>query len=80
MIIDFDAQTVTHIDKANKTLLGLQEFQTSQARLKKFKSRECPGRFQGETGQHKTINGFNASRSHDDCAEWTCRSKGSSPV
>jgi hypothetical protein len=60
MIIDFAAQTVTHLDKANKTYsvskvsdLGLGSGHESKV--------EMSGDFK-ETGEHKTIDGFNASQ------------------
>jgi hypothetical protein len=59
MIIDFDAQTVTHIDKANKTYsVSKVSDLTGQAQEAKA---EMSADFK-ETGQHKTINGFNASQ------------------
>jgi hypothetical protein len=59
MIIDFDAQTVTHIDKANRTYsVSKVSDLTGQAQEAKA---EMSADFK-ETGQHKTIGGFNASQ------------------
>jgi hypothetical protein len=60
MIIDFDAQTVTHIDKANKTysVSKVSDLTSGQGPAAKV---EMSADFK-ETGEHKTINGFNASQ------------------
>src|SRR5215469_4562350 len=58
MIIDFNAQTVTRIDKANKTYSVSKVSDLASGQDAKV---EMSGDFK-ETGQHKTINGFNASQ------------------
>lgn len=59
MIIDFDAQTVTNIDKANKTY-SVSKVSDLQRQNQEAKA-EMSADFK-ETGEHKTINGFNASQ------------------
>lgn len=58
IIIDFDAQTVTHIDKAKKTYTVSKVADLASGQETKA---EVSGDFK-ETGQHKTIDGFNASQ------------------
>jgi hypothetical protein len=60
MIIDFAAQTVTHIDKANKTYTVSKVSDVASGPAQDAKV-EMSGDFK-ETGQRKTINGFNASQ------------------
>ena len=60
MVIDFAAQTVTHIDKAKKTytVTKFSDIASGQPQDAKV---EMSGDFK-ETGEHKTINGFNATQ------------------
>jgi hypothetical protein len=60
MIIDFDAQTVTHINKTNKTYSVSKVSDLTSGQGPEAKA-EMSADFK-ETGQHKTINGFNASQ------------------
>jgi hypothetical protein len=60
VIIDFAAQTVTHIDKANKTYSVSKVSDVASGSGQEAKV-EMSGDFK-ETGQHKTINGFNANQ------------------
>lgn len=59
LIIDFDAQTVTHIDRAHKTYT-VSKFSDVNAGAVPDTKFNMSADFK-ETGQHKTINGFNAS-------------------
>jgi Domain of unknown function (DUF4412) len=60
MIIDFDAQTVTSIDKAHKTytVSKVSDFNSDAAKDAKI---DMSIDFK-ETGQHKTINGFDVNQ------------------
>jgi hypothetical protein len=60
IVIDFDAQTVTHIDKAKKSYAVSKVSDLASGQGPEAKA-EVSGDFK-ETGQHKTINGFNASQ------------------